>query len=83
MADLPAPAGISRKGRVPLAENVEEIARPKVLKGAVALFAAHPDPEVRHALAENDGAPRVALELLTQDADPERAAIARDKLEKA
>lgn len=81
MADILALEGQSRKILVGLAENIEDISNPKVLKAAVAILAAHPDPEVRLALVKNDSAPRFALELLTQDADPEIAATAKDKLE--
>ncbi|WP_165077885.1 MULTISPECIES: hypothetical protein [unclassified Desulfovibrio] len=81
MADIRALDGQSREVLVALAENVEDITNPEARKAAVAMLCAHPDPEVRHALVENDSAPRFALELLTQDAEPEIAAIARDKLE--
>lgn len=81
MEDIQALDGQSREVLVGLAENVEDISNPKVLKAAVIMLVAHPDPEVRLALVENDFAPRFALELLTQDTDPEIAAIAKDKLE--
>lgn len=68
---------------VALAENIEDISSVEARKAALAMLVAHPDPEVRLALVQNDAAPRHAFELLTKDAEPEIASIARAKLETA
>ena len=75
--------GRSRDLLEALAYHVDDIEDREARKAAVALLAAHPDPEVRLALAENSDAPRLALELLAGDADPEIAALAGEKLENA
>ncbi|WP_165076324.1 MULTISPECIES: hypothetical protein [unclassified Desulfovibrio] len=66
-----------------LAGRVGDIEDVEARKAVVTLLAHHPDPAVRLALANNGNAPRLAFELLAADADPEIAALAAEKLEKA
>lgn len=77
MEDVDLFRGQSRDVLEALAREVENIEDKEARKAAVALLAAHPDPEVRLALAENRGAPRLAQELLAADADPVIAALAK------
>ena len=81
--DIRALNGQSREILVALAKSIEDVSSAEARKAAITMLAAHPDPEVRLALAENEFAPRLAFELLTQDTEPEIASIARGKLEKA
>ena len=81
--DAPLFQGQSRHMLVALAREVADIEDKEARKAVVALLAAHPDPEVRLALAENDDAPRLAHELLAADADPVIAALASERLANA
>lgn len=81
--DVEALRGRSREVLVALGRNVDDIEDREARKAAVTLLAAHPDPEVRLALAENEKAPLLAHELLAGDADPEIAALAAERLTKA
>lgn len=83
VADVALLEGRSREVLEALAWHVEDISDKEARKAAVALLAAHPDPQVRFALADNGSAPRHAHELLARDADPAIAALAAEKLETA
>ncbi|MBD5538533.1 MAG: hypothetical protein HDQ94_00820 [Desulfovibrio sp.] len=72
--------GLSREVLKELAFRVGDIGETEARQAAVTMLAAHPDPDVRQALAENEGAPRLAHELLARDTDPEIAALAAQRL---
>lgn len=78
--DIQALNGQSRELLVIVAGNVECITNSEARRAAVAMLAAHPDPEVRLALVENQDAPRFAYELLSQDAEQEIASAAQRRL---
>lgn len=80
--DIEALDGQSREILVDLAENVEGITSSEARRAAIEMIVAHPDPEVRLALARNEDAPCFAIEQLAKDTEPEIAGIARGKLEK-
>ncbi|MBD5646129.1 MAG: hypothetical protein HDQ89_00395 [Desulfovibrio sp.] len=61
--------------------QVDEIEDEEAQEAAIRLVAAHPDPGVRLALVECEDTPRLALDLLAGDTDPEIATRVAEKLE--
>lgn len=53
--------GQSREILVAHSKSIEDVSSAEVRKAAITMLAAHPDPEVRLALAENEIAPPVPL----------------------
>lgn len=81
--DVAALAERSREVLKELARRVEDIADADARKAALSMLAAHPDPDVRLALAENADARRLAHALLVKDPDPGIAAMAAADLPEA